>query len=305
LTPANRWLRLFAKSGDQHTENEMALSKTTLEYVEKSALSAKAKAACKEALEKLGTVKSELPKEQWKAFRKAFAFEEQDDEDKEDKKKSADELATLKKSATEAVDALVSAKATAKSAVNMLEGETPDIAAAVTALAPVAGVTPKGVLLAHLPPEIKVQFEELKKSAAASQVALEEMRLAARRGEFVQKAAAYELPGKAEDLAAIMMAMPAETLPQFMALLDTVKPLVQKSIGLELGTSVAGAAWARQGGESAATGVYAKVCEIADQMVQKSDGKLTKEAARVKVLMERRDLAVQLNAEQTATRRPQ
>lgn len=210
-----------------------------------------------------------------------------------------------------AVASLTAAKETAKKSVTLLEGEKPDLLAVVQHLAPLAGVTPKNVLIAQLPPELKAQWDLMQKSAADTAKALEEMQKsskaqqdATRKAELVAKAAKQHplIPGvQPEDIAALQMALPEASLPVLSKLLDATQGAMAKSVLFsEMGTAAnrnfettGGAAPRVMGGSTA----HEKVTQMAREMVQKSAGKLTEAQARVSIYMQNPDLYAQHMAE--------
>jgi len=252
------------------------VSKNTLEHIEKSGLSAKAKTAMGEAMKCLQQAKGDMPSDQWKAFRKAFSFEEEPEEDaekekeKEKAKKSADAFAAM----TEAV----------KKSVSDLNGPTPNVMSALNALAPLVGLTPTHQVIAALPPEVRAQVEAIQKSASDSAAQLAEMKKSIetqgrtlQHKELVQKAAETfkHVPGSAEDIATIQMVLPAAEVKRFNDLLTSIEGAMSKSaLFEELGSSVTSEASKHsvtQGGSVA----YEEASRMATDLVQKSGGKVT------------------------------
>lgn len=307
LLPANRWTKLFQKSATPtQEESSMPLAASLVEYVEKSGLSAKAKAAFADAKKALAACKGEMPDEQWKAFRKAFAFEGTETEEEEDKEEKEAEKTKAKKSA----DDLAAVLETVKKSVALLDTTTPDIMGAVTALAPLVGVTPTHQLIAQLPPELRGQVEAIQKSAQANAAALEVLQKSldaqaaeARKRETVAKAAAdfSHVPGTAEEIAELIMAVPADKLPTVTKVLGAVEGAMKKSALFVEQGSAAIAEASRQGAPTqGGSSAYEKVVELAQARVQKSAGKTSLAKAITEIFMEQPELYAQHDAERAA-----
>lgn len=307
LLPANRWHKLFQKSATTaQEESSMPLAASLVEYVEKSAMSTKAKAAFAEAKKALAACKGEMPDEQWKAFRKAFAFEGKETDEEEDK----EELEAAKEKAKKSADDLAAAVETVKKSVALLDTATPDVMGAVNVLAPIAGVVPTHQLIANLPPELRGQVEAIQKSAQANAAALEVLQKSLdaqaaenRRREVVAKAAAdfSHVPGTAEEKAALIMAMPAAQVETLTKFLGSIEGAMKKS-ALFTETGTAAAREAERHGESVQGGssAYDKVVELAQARVQKSAGKTTLAKAIAEIFTEQPELYAQHDAERAA-----
>lgn len=301
LVPANRWQKLFQKSKAHQERGDMASKADHAAFFKK--------------LDDLMSQNEPDGDEEKKAFRKACAakfkkYHEDWDEDPDERAAVMAKIREGEKSAKKSADDLTAAIETVKKSVALLDSATPDVMGAVTVLAPLAGVTPTHQLIAQLPPELRGQVEAIQKSAQANAAALEVMQKSIdaqaaemRKRETVAKAAAdfSHVPGTAEEIAELIMAVPADKLPTVTKVLGAVEGAMKKSALFVEQGSAAIAEASRQGAPTqGGSSAYEKVVELAQARVQKSAGKTSLAKAITEIFLEQPELYAQHDAERAA-----
>jgi hypothetical protein len=289
--PANRRPKLFQKSVTM--EDPMVTDKALQEYLTKSSLTDDVKGFIKSTIEamtkaKPSTIDVEVVK---KAVADLFGFGTTAEEVTKAK-------ADAEKAAGEEKAKLVE---TVKSALDKLQADKPLVGEAVNSLAELAGVTPVVKMVDQLPPEMKAQWEAMVKSNKANQEEMEklqksidEQREATARQEFIAKAAGLSnIPLKAEELGELLSVVSktdAEKGEKLLTTLKSVDELLAKGEALrELGT---------EGNITppAAKAAITRLDKMAEEMVVKSAGKLTREQAFTKALELHPELYDEYNA---------
>jgi hypothetical protein len=287
--------RALLEKLNKSTEDPMVTDKALQEYLTKSSLPTEVADFVKATIEAMTKSKGKLTDEAVTKAKEAisslFGFGATSEEVTKAK-------ADAEKAAGEEKAKLVE---TVKSALDKLQADKPLVGEAVNSLAELAGVTPVVKMVDQLPPEMKAQWEAMVKNNKANQEEMEklqksidEQREATARQEFIAKAAGLSnIPLKAEELGELLSVVSktdAEKGEKLLTTLKSVDELLAKGEALrELGT---------EGNITppAAKAAITRLDKMAEEMVVKSAGKLTREQAFVKALELHPELYDEYNA---------